>query len=172
VFGNGTQARAKRILQNQIDENGITVTELHFIPTPEMMDYYHLKYSDMNKENLLVMTYPQVDVIIPEIKDGTLIKTVFILTDYMGGQTILSEKFPETKMVQRFQVENKILRAKIASLEDENHLILTRPEEYIKKKTEMIKKARDAGGDIVQPGFMPDQGYAPPLSGVPPYDYG
>lgn len=156
VFGNGVQAKAKRILPNIMEDTGIIVTDFHFVPTRPMEDYYNIKGADLNREGLITERYPQIDVIIPPSKKGTTIKTVFILQDYEGGPTPLSERFPNTKLIQRYQAENKILKAKIASLEDDIQLILTRPEEYIKKRVAMIKLARRAGGDMVDPGYMPE----------------
>lgn len=156
-FGNGAQAKAKRIIPNILTDSGIIVTEIHFAPTPHMIDYYNFRGNDFNKEGLIVERYPQIGIIVPEPKRGTMIRSLFVLSDYEGRKTPLSDRFPDTKLIQRFQVEKRILTAKIAALENDIHIIMTRPGEYIKRAARRIKAAREAAGDIVMPGFSPEQ---------------
>lgn len=156
VFGNGIVAKAKRVIQWIMEDNGIIITEFHISPSPEMMDYYNLKGADLNREGLIVVKYPQIEVIEPETKKGTIIRTFFILPDFEGGATPLTEMYPETKIIQRFQVEDKMLKSKIASLEEDIRLIQTRPEEYTKRKVVMFKRGRGAAGDIVEQGYVPE----------------
>jgi hypothetical protein len=150
MFGNGVQAIAKRIKPNITEESGIVVAEFHLAPTPEMMDYYNFKRGeDLNNEGLIVMRYPQIEVMVPETKKRNALKRIFILSDFEGNKTVMTELFPDTKMIQRYQVENKLLMAKMAALEDDIKLIMIRPGEYIKKTVEVIKTARQAAGDTV-----------------------
>ena len=156
IFGDGNQARARRVIPSEKDESGIIMTTFYLALSPHMKDYYNIKNKDLNKEGLMKVSYPQIMVMIPKSRKPQKMRTIFILQDFDGGNDApLLGEFPNVMKVMRYQVENNILQAKVASLENDMKMMSNNPEEYMRRRIAMIKRAREVSGDIYQGMMMP-----------------
>lgn len=146
LFGNAIQGRVIRMIPGMIEEDGVEVTEIHMMPTPEMMDYYNLQNEDLNDESAIVRRYPTI-MIVPLNLDP-IINTIMVLCDFNWGDTVLTRKYPDLQTIEDYQKERRMLLNENARLHEDMALKTSRLKEYFKKEVEMIQTVRKTGGEI------------------------
>jgi len=131
IFGCGCQGRIVHERMGLIDDYGTHMTEITFMPTNEMMQYYGLSKNNLNALGLITRQYPTSKII--QLNNDPIINSKMILCDFEWNDTPLTRNFPKTDLLESYEKELRRLKAEIASKDEELIQVVSRQTEYYDK---------------------------------------
>lgn len=156
LFGDGYQARYLT-QKEEIREDGVKVTKIFMIPTVELMEVAGIKAEELEETDsgykATWQEYPSnyVNWLNSTARDGVIL----IDCTFRGGQTRHMAKYKGLLELdqQRDEVEAS-LRMRIATIMDENRILMSQFDEYLRR---MSIHTRIAAGGVIEEGGAPGE---------------
>jgi hypothetical protein len=158
TFGDGFQAKAKRVIPGILGEDGEMETEIHMFPTSDMKRYHNIEngYRDP-KDGMIKARYPSR--MVKELNGDPIINTTLVLCDFECGDTIFTREYPDPNLLKGYVCDNRNYRAMVARLEDDKAKALKKFKQEQKDIVDIIRTQKQAGKDKYEEGYADDNEY-------------
>ena len=137
--GNVVQIRFKT---ERFNEEGVEGYEVVINPSREIIEEYDLRKEDFDENGFITRWYPKT--VFKVLRDDPVKGMYFLYTDLNGQDTSISRSIVEYREVIEAQQKHiNVLKARNAALWHEIRLMTSQEKEYMSKKVEILKIAKN-----------------------------